>query len=159
MCYIFSSTHERLNYCKRLSCVTIVLFLLLISCAAPTKQPVFDPKTCLEEIPVHVKGLKIVSGPRTEKSIIRDMVPAICGGHALFEHMKSKGHKIKAGHVVFRVVVEYTGEVGYVGVEETTIESEFFIREVRDFIMDKDFILWGGDDADTVFLYPATFGL
>jgi len=86
------------------------------------------------------------------------MVPAICGGQALFEHMKSKGHEINAGYVVFRVMVEYTGEVGYVGVDKTTIQSERFIREVRDFIMDTDFILWGGDEADTVFLYPAKFG-
>jgi len=144
--------------CKNLLYVATVGFLLLTSCATHTKQSSFDPKTCLENIPRHVKGLRIVSGPRTEPSIIRDMVPAICSGHALFKHLRSKGHEIKAGYVVFRVVAEYTGEVAYVDVEETTIQSELFLREVRDFIMDTDFVLWGGDDSDTVFLYPAKFG-
>jgi hypothetical protein len=86
------------------------------------------------------------------------MVPAICSGHALFKHLRSKGHRIKAGYVVFRVVVEYTGEVGHVTVEEATIQSEEFLREVSDFIMDTDFVMWGGDDRDTVFLYSVQFG-
>jgi hypothetical protein len=71
--------------------------------------------------------------------------------------MRLKGYEINAGYIVFRVVVEYTGEVAYVGIEETTIQSKLFLREVRDFIMDTDFVLWGGDDSDTVFLYPAKF--
>jgi hypothetical protein len=143
---------------KRLSFFTIAAFVLLASCAANPQQSAFDPKTCFEKIPDSVKGLRIVSGPRTEKNIIRDMVPPICHGHALFRHMKSKGQDIKAGTVVFRVVVEYTGEVANAWIEETTIQSEVFLREVSDFIMDTDFVIWAGDDRDTVFLYPATFG-
>jgi hypothetical protein len=54
--------------------------------------------------------------------------------------------------------VEYTGEVGHVTVEEATIQSEEFLREVSDFIMDTDFVMWGGDDRDTVFLYSVQFG-
>jgi hypothetical protein len=118
----------------------------------------FDPKHCFEIIPDHVEGLKILAGPRTEKSIIRDMVPVICHGHALFEHIKSKGKEINPGTILFRVVVEYTGEVQNVKVEETTIQSEAFIREVSDFIMDTDFVFWKRHDTDTVFLYPAKFG-
>lgn len=86
------------------------------------------------------------------------MVPPICSGHALFKHMKTKGQEINPGCVVFRVVVEYTGEVAYAGIEETTIQSKTFLREVKDFIMDTDFVLWGRDDEDTTFLYPVTFG-
>jgi hypothetical protein len=86
------------------------------------------------------------------------MVPPICSGHALFKHMRSKGHDINPGYVVFRVVVEYTGEVAYVGIEKTTIHSKVFLRDVSDFIMDTDFVPWGGEDSDTVFLYPVTFG-
>jgi hypothetical protein len=135
----------------------MIVFLLQISCAMQTNQVAFDPKTCLEIIPENVKGLKVVSGPRSEKSIIRDMVPAICSAHALFRHMKSEGHEMNSGSVVFRVVVEYTGEVANVSVKETEIHSKRFLREVSDFIMDSDFVLWAGDDSDTVFLYPATF--
>jgi hypothetical protein len=72
--------------------------------------------------------------------------------------MTSEGRSINPGTVVFKVLVEYTGEVGHVAVEETTIQSGEFLREVSDFIMDTDFVLWGGDDRDTVFLYPVRFG-
>jgi hypothetical protein len=138
--------------------VSTAVLLLITSCLSHTKRSSFNPKDCIENIPRHVKGLKIISGPRNKKNIIRDMVPAICSGHALFRHMKTKGHEINPGYVVFRVIVEYTGEVAYVGVEETTIQSKTFLREVKDFIMDTDFILWGEDDGDTLFLYPMLFG-
>jgi hypothetical protein len=72
--------------------------------------------------------------------------------------MTSEGQSINPGTVVFKVLVEYTGEVGHVAVEETTVQSEKLLREVSDFIMDTDFVLWGGDDRDTVFLYPVRFG-
>jgi hypothetical protein len=138
--------------------ITIALVLPLCSCALFSQKPVFNPKTCLEETPSHVEGLTIVSGPRSKKNVIRDMVYPVCSGHALFKHMQSKGHDIQTGRVVFRVIVEYTGEVAHVGVEESTVQSDLFVREVSDFIMDTDFVLWGGDDTDTVFLYPVEFG-
>jgi hypothetical protein len=56
------------------------------------------------------------------------------------------------------VVVEYTGEVAAVDIEETTIRSRAFLKEVSDFIMDMDFIGWARNDVDTVFRYPARFG-
>jgi hypothetical protein len=138
--------------------LAVALFVLLTSCSTHTTPSEFDPRTCLDIIPGQVKGLKILEGPRSEKSLIRDMVPPICNGHALFKNMQSKGEEIIPGRVIFHVVVEYTGEVAYVRIEDTTIRSEYFLREVRDFIMDTDFVLWAGDDGDTVFLYPASFG-
>jgi hypothetical protein len=156
---VYPCTYGRFFTHKSPFYFTMALFMLLISCSTTSKQPSFDPKTCLENIPKNVKGLKIVSGPRTEKNIIRDMVSPICSAYALFRHLKSKDHEINDGHVVFRVIVEYTGEVAYAGIEETTIQSEYFLREVRDFIMDTDFVLWGGDDRDTIFLYPVKFNL
>jgi hypothetical protein len=132
-------------------------FILLTSCATQTKQAEFDPKTCLEIIPEHVKGLKIIEGPRSEKSIIRDMVFPICNGHVLFGQIRSEGENIQPGIVVFRVVVEYTGEVLAVSVQESTVGSDQFIRKVSDFIMDTDFVGWTRNDTDTVFLYPVHF--
>jgi hypothetical protein len=137
---------------------SIVIPVLLVFTACVLQRSSFNYTKCPENIPRRVKGLKIISGPRSEKNIIRDMVSPICSGHALFKHMKSKGQEINPGYVVFRVVVEYTGEVAYAGIEETTIQSKTFLREVKDFIMDTDFIFWGEDDKDTIFLYPATFG-
>jgi hypothetical protein len=147
-----------LDASKRLFLLTIALFLLLTSCAAKTQQPAFDPKTCFDIIPDRVKGLKIIQGTRTNKSIIRDMVQPMCYGHVLFNRMKTNGETINAGDVVFKVYVEYTGEVYRVTVENTTIQSEEFVRRVSDYIIDTDFVPWVRHDTDTVFLYPAKFG-
>ena len=65
---------------------------------------------------------------------------------------------MKAGTVIFRVVVVYTGEVIAVNIAETAIQSDAFLRKVSDFIMDTDFVGWARDDIDTVFLYPVRFG-
>ena len=86
------------------------------------------------------------------------MVPVICRGHLLFEHMNADGKEINPGSVTFRVVAEYTGEVSQVTVEETTIQSEEFLRRVSDLIRDTDFVFWGSDRTDTVFFYPMKFG-
>lgn len=125
---------------------------------APAHKQPFDPRCCMASIPGEVKGLTIVEGPRTKASIIRDMVPVVCNGQVLFYRMQSTDSDLKSGSVVFRVVVEYTGEVVAVDVEETTIQSRAFLKEVSDFIMDMDFIGWARNDIDTLFLYPIRFG-
>lgn len=137
---------------------TVASIFLLTACVLHTQRASFDPKRCMKNIPHRVKGLKIVSGPRTERNIIRDMVPAVCSGHALFKDMKTEGEEINPGHVVLHVVVEYTGEVAYAGIQETTIQSEKFLRTIKNFVMETDFVFWGADDRDTVFLFPVTFG-
>jgi hypothetical protein len=118
----------------------------------------FDPQTCLDIIPREVKGLQILAGPRTEANIIRDMVPAICNGHALFRQMQAREPGLKAGTASFKVVVEYTGEVNAVSIEETTLTSRAFLQSFSDFIMDSDFTPWARSDEDSVFVYPARFG-
>jgi hypothetical protein len=131
--------------------------LLIVACETPTRQAAFDPKTCLETVPKRVKGLQILEGPRSENSIIQDMVFPICNARALFRQLQSKGDGINPGRAVFLVTVEYTGEVIAVGVQESTIESEAFLRKVSDFIMDTDFVPWTRNDIDAVFLYPVAF--
>lgn len=131
---------------------------MITSCSYQTKEQLFDPQKCLEIVPDRVEGLKVVSGPRSKGSIIRDMVPAVCNGHVLFNRLKSKGTKINPGSVTFQVLVEYTGEVYDVKVITSTIQNTKFLGKVSDFIMDSDFTLWGGNDADTIFLYPVEFG-
>ncbi|MFO7963207.1 MAG: hypothetical protein R6U50_04740 [Desulfobacterales bacterium] len=111
----------------------------------------------MDTIPKNVNGLKLISGPRTKKSIIQDMVPVVCYGRVIFEKLKKRGETNISGHALFRVVVEYTGEVNSVHVEETTIGSEKFLRNLSDLIMDTDFIGWRRTNTDTVFLYPMTF--
>lgn len=118
----------------------------------------FDPRRCIETIPDSVQGLLIENGPRTKASIIRDMVPVICNGQVLFNQMKSKDPELIPGTVVFRVMVEYTGEVNAVDVVKTDIQSASFTRRASDFIMDMDFVNWAPGDIDTVFIYPAHFG-
>jgi hypothetical protein len=137
--------------------IGLVGVLLFSACAIREPRSAFDPKKCIENIPNRVEGLTIVSGPRTEKSIIRQMVPIICNGQVLFNRMSSEGQELEPGFVLFRVVVEYTGEVSEVKVVETTIQSKKFIQSVSVFIRDADFVFWGADHDDTVFLYPARF--
>jgi hypothetical protein len=146
------------NVFKILVYLAGVVILLVSGCTVQTKNSSFDAQQCLDDIPRRVPGLKIISGPRTEESIIRDMVAPICYGRGLFARMKSNDQELDRGSVVFRVVVEYTGEVYKVTVEQTTIQSEEFLRRVSDFIMDTDFVYWARHDKDTVFLYPVTFG-
>ena len=138
--------------------IFITAIFSLTACTSQKTAPPFDPRKCVEEIPAKVKGLSIVSGPRSKKSIIRDMVPVVCNGHVLYNRMASQGMAINKGTILFRVLVEYNGEVQKVVIEETTIQSKVFLQEVSDFISDTDFVFWGGNDEETVFLYPMTFG-
>jgi hypothetical protein len=143
----------------RLAIVTLILGGLAAGCAPKSGQRTFNPRDCMDYVPAAVSGLVIETGPRSKTSIIRDMVPAYCNGQVLFQKMTAKDPSLKPGRIVFRVVVEYTGEVLSVEVEETTIESHHFTRRVADFIMDTDFISWAPSDTDTVFHYPVRFGL
>jgi hypothetical protein len=123
---------------------------------APTS---FTFQDCLENLPEHVDGLEILSGPRSEKGIIHDMAHPVCSGYALFEQMKENGEEIEAGSVVFRVVVDYVGEVISVTVEEQTMSSEELVGKVREIILNTDFVYWRDkDDTDSEFLYPVHFG-
>ena len=131
--------------------------LMVAACAVQRRPADFDPRTCLQLVPGSVRGLRITQGPRTEKSIIRDMVPAVCNGRALFQKMQAQDALLKPGSVVFRVVVEYTGEVRNVSVEETSITSAPFLSRVAAMIENTDFVLWARDDTDTVFFYPVRF--
>jgi hypothetical protein len=118
----------------------------------------FDPRTCLDIIPRKVDGLQILAGPRPEANIIRDMVPAICNGQSLFRQMQAREPGLNAGTVSFKVVVEYTGEVSAVSIEETTLTSQAFLQAVSDFITNSDFTPWARSDEDSVFVYPVRFG-
>ena len=146
-----NNRHFALNLC--LPALTAVVVIFLTACSPRSHPPAFDPKTCLEAIPHHVEGLQILAGPRSAPNIIRDMVPAICNGQVLFRKMQ-----IEDGTVVFRVVVEYTGEVKNVSVKETTIASALFVAQVSAMIESTDFAFWARDDTDTVFIYPVRFG-
>lgn len=143
----------------RLAIVTLVLGGLAIGCAPKSGQRPFNPRDCMDYVPAEVSGLFIETGPRSKTSIIRDMVPAYCNGQVLFEKMKAKDTTLKPGKIVFRVVVEYTGEVLSVEVDQTTFESHHFTRRVSDFIMDTDFVSWAPSDTETVFHYPVRFGI
>jgi hypothetical protein len=142
---------------RRTLIVLLATLIGLSACTGASHRP-FDPKTCMETVPRRVPGLEILQGPRTRASVIRDMVPVVCNAKMLFLRMKKRGEDIEGGTVVFRVRVEYTGEVAAAAVAETRIGSARFLREVSDFIMDTDFVGWARHDTDTVFLYPMTFG-
>jgi hypothetical protein len=138
--------------------MSAVLVGFLDACWSPPTPAVFDPRECMQTVPAHVDGLQILAGPRGAPNILRDMVPAICNGQVLFRKMQDENPDLNHGTVHFKVVVEYTGEVTAVVIEETTIASPAFLRKARDFIMDSDFTPWARSDEDSVFIYPVHFG-
>ncbi len=145
----------------RLLWATALVSTVVVACGDQLERTVstpFDARSCLDHVPEQVKGLKILSGPRSDASIIRDMVPAVCGAQVLAERMKNDGIEIAEGSVAFRVLVEYTGEVNRVTVERTTLVSEELIERIRELILNTDFIYWREeDDVNTEFVYPVHF--
>lgn len=151
-------TESTFNINARYYFIGLMAILVTSASASSCYKTVSKPGNCLDTVPEAVEGLEIISGPRTKANIIRDMVYPICNGHALYRNMRHNGAGLVPGRVTFRVTVEYTGEVNAVEVVQSTIKSEHFIREVKDFIMDTDFVYWQRSDIDTVFVYPVDFG-
>lgn len=121
-------------------------------------DPPFSFKTCMESVPSTVNGLKIMEGSRSESSIIVDMVPITCRARALYERMRSVNDGLVPGHITIRVVVEYTGEVISVDVEQTDMTSRKFNNKIIEMIANSDFVSWPRDDTDTEFVYDISFG-
>jgi len=122
------------------------------------KDVPFSYRDCLDHVPDSVQGLKILAGPRTEKNIIRDMNPSMCQAYALLEEMRASGRKVGPGSVVFKVVVDYNGEVMQGTIDQTDMDAEEFLDKVVGIIGSSDFTYWRGkNDEETVFLYPVRF--
>ena len=134
-----------------------VSLCLAAGCVKPAMRPSFDAGKCTETIPDGVDGLTILSGPRTEQSIIRDMVWPICNARVLYENMKKRNRAFQSGSATFKVIVEYTGEVRKVSVDKTTLASEEFLSRICEMIRSTDFVFWGRDRTDTCFFYPVNF--
>ena len=137
--------------------VVAIISICIMTFACATQKP-YNHQTCMDTTPKKAPGLTILSGPRTEQSIIRDMVPVGCYGRVIYERMKSHGENISPGVITFRVTVEYTGEVYGVEVVDATIPSQKFVRRISDMIKNTDFVGWARSDDDTVFIYPLRFG-
>ena len=161
MSFKLSNVIKKLCSFKVVFCLSLFLFFAfsITGCFKPRDEDKpFNPAECMENIPQVVKGLEILEGPRTRQSIIFDMQPVVCSAQALFHKMCNEGKQIKDGRVIFRVVVEFNGEVINASVEESTVGSEEFARKVTGFILAHDFGVWNRDDVDAVFLYPVNFG-
>jgi hypothetical protein len=142
---------------KITSCLLVTLAAVPASCTSLIRDKPYNHQECMDTVPKNVKGLKIFEGPRTEKSIINDMVPVGCYGRVIYERMKSRGKTDISGTITFKVTVEYTGEVYKVEIEDTTIGSEAFVKRLTDLIMDTDFTGWSRNETDTIFVYPMSF--
>jgi len=148
------------GYQHRLAVFLLIGMIGTASACTPLSEPVhFDPEICMETVPQALEGLKIFSGSRTEQNILRDMVSPICNAHVLFQQMSEQDSTLQPGKAVFKVTVEYTGEVYAAEVVESAGLSEQFLRKAADLIMDTDFVSWVEEKEDaTVFLYPVHFG-
>lgn len=132
-------------------------FTMLCGCSSHSDSPVFNPKTCLQEVPQTVPGVRIISGPRPEKNIIANMQPAYCNGQVLLKLMNESGKTVSTGTVWYKVTAEYNGEVISAEVIKSEIQSPEFLRNVSDMITDLDFTPWQRHDQDAEFIFPMTF--
>lgn len=137
--------------------VLSALLLGLGGCSSHGEREMFNPKTCLQEVPQTVPGVRIISGPRGEKNVVADMQSAYCNAQMLFMLMNKKGQRVAPGEVLFQVTVEYTGEVMSVEVVESNIDSADFLRKITDMIRGTDFSPWERHDDDALFIYPMSF--
>ena len=157
----FKRKLKTMMYHYRLAKHSVVLgaaFLMLSGYGNLNDRPVFNPKTCLQEAPQTVPGVRIISGPRTEKNIVAGMQSAYCNGQMLFMLLNEKEGKITPpGEVLFQVTVEYTGEVKSAEVVQSDIDATDFLRKLKDMIMATDFSPWARHDDDAQFIYPMTF--
>ena len=142
---------------KQIVIAALLLIVFVSSCSWSTRSQPYTHQKCLDVIPKDVKGLKIIAGPRTRQSLIRDMVPVVCYSRVWRGKMIAQGEDFPSGRIVFRVTIEYTGEVTLVEAVETTLGSDKLVRHVSDLIMDTDFVGWARCDTDTIFLYPISF--
>lgn len=148
------------NWAKMILAAGIALVLIKVFSPQTTNSPVkpFSYKTCLDSVPDEVDGLKVLEGSRSKRSIIKDMVPIVCQGEALFKQLQFEGETIEPGAITFQVTVEFNGEIIQAKIVNTTIASKKFNRYVTRFITGIDFAPWNREDTDTEFIYPAYFG-
>lgn len=137
--------------------ILIKLFVPEATTKRVQKDQPFSMKTCLESIPRDVKGLEIIQGSRSKTSIIHEMVPIVCNAKALFKKLTAEGTAIESGSMTLRVIVEYTGEVISVRIQDSGITYRPFRNKIIDMIADSDFTPWQKEDTDTEFLYPIHF--
>jgi hypothetical protein len=148
------------NWIKMILAAGIALILVKVFTPQETNPPdkPFSLKACLDSVPAKVDGLKVIKGSRSKKSIIKDMVPVVCRGEALFKRLQAEGEAIEPGAVTFQVTIEFNGEVIQAKIADTTIASKKFNTYVTRCITGIDFAPWQREDIDTVFIYPAYFG-
>ena len=140
---------------KKVAARTLLgLAVAAAGCAEKKKDAPFDPKVCMQQIPDKMAGMRILRGPRTEKSLIADMRTSECNAQVLYRKM-SPG--TPPGRIVFEISVEYTGEASKVDIIESTVSSERLEQEIRDFIMDSDFMPWSRHEDAAVFRYTMDF--
>ncbi len=137
--------------------LAVTMALGLTACTPGSMPGGFNPKTCMEEAPLQPQKLQILRGPRSARNIALDMQPIYCNGQVLLKLMHEAGEPVNAGTVVFRVRVEYTGEVYDVGLVTTEISSQEFLRRVSAMILEADFTPWQRHEEDTEFIYPLSF--
>lgn len=147
------------NGIKMILAAAIALILINIFSPRKAQDPdaPFTMQTCLQSIPDVVDGLEIVEGSRSKGMIITDMVPIVCRAKAIFEKMRSEGAPLESGRMMFRVAVEYNGEVISVRIQESDITYRPFRNKIIDLIAEKDFMATRREDTDTIFFYPIHF--
>lgn len=138
------------------------LMLMMIACMSMVtvtcgkkKEPA-KPQDCYKTFPKAVKGLKI-TGERSERNIIKHMVPFVCDLQELYQKRLQKKPDLK-GTLELRILVEFNGEIMSYSIERTSIEDALFLKEVKHRLAFLSFDSYGPFNSETEFIYPVRFG-
>ncbi len=145
-----------------MKCRRAFFLILIISCICISNvncgknKESAKPEDCYEIFPKTVDGLKI-TGERSERNIIKHMVPFVCYLQELYQKRLQEKPDLK-GILELRILVEFNGEVMSYSIERTSIEDPLFLKEVKHRLAFLSFDSYGQFNSETEFIYPIRFG-
>jgi len=134
----------------------MLIAFVLITGACGSESPPQKPKTCLEEMPQRILGLK-VRGARSEKNVIANMWPVMCKAQEVYRERLEANPTLK-GTVELKLVVEFNGEIGPYSISRSTVRDPVLEERLLRLVSFMDFDPYGARNSDTEILLPIHFG-
>jgi hypothetical protein len=126
-----------------------VLFVFLLTACTSGDQPQ-QPKSCLENKPKTIPGLKI-TGTRSEQNVATNLWPFICKARELYQKRLKENPKLK-GTWELKFSVEFNGEVGPWHITRSTLEDSVFEKRLLDLIQFMEFDPYGPRNSESEIL-------
>lgn len=134
-----------------------LIFLLLIA-ACNSKEESTQPKSCLENMPETISGLR-VKGTRSEKNVTKNMWPIVCRAREVYRQRLLENPKIKEGKVELELLVEFNGEIGPYRIVRSTLGDPVFEKQIMALFEFVDFDPYGPQNSESEILLPLHFEL